>query len=294
MTHSVQNIQKILEDIYDNVIFIEKGGFSYIFYANDKITKEKYAIKSVENEKYNEYLILSKLSNAHKHIICLKERIVYKNYVFYIFPQQMGYKNMTRILFNKLSDKIKVHIALQICDAVRYLHENNILHLDVKNKNILIDDEYNVLLIDFGNSILIDSNIETDTEIKNYFNENTKNIFINYTPNFASPELCEKIITMLHDMRISEIDNMYEDIYCVGVTLYYIFSGNKQPFEPDIIDGQICKTSLYMKIINDNPNDFKCDKLIKEMIFKMLDKNPINRPPIQCVIDFFSDLQKKE
>jgi serine/threonine protein kinase len=41
----------------------------------------------------------------------------------------------------------------QIFSAFLYLHQKNIVHRDVKMENVLIDDNFNVKIIDFGFSV---------------------------------------------------------------------------------------------------------------------------------------------
>ncbi|KAI9104992.1 kinase-like domain-containing protein, partial [Phlyctochytrium arcticum] len=50
------------------------------------------------------------------------------------------------------------HIFIQIADAIRHLHQNNIIHRDIKDENIVIDAHKNAKLIDFGNAAFIPRN----------------------------------------------------------------------------------------------------------------------------------------
>lgn len=45
-------------------------------------------------------------------------------------------------------------IFSQLCDALTYLHRNNVCHRDIKLQNIMIDENLNIKLIDFGHSVI--------------------------------------------------------------------------------------------------------------------------------------------
>lgn len=49
----------------------------------------------------------------------------------------------------------------EIADAVRYLHETNIVHGDIKGSNVLVDDDIHCLLCDFGLSKVAPSRTST-------------------------------------------------------------------------------------------------------------------------------------
>lgn len=106
--------------------------------------------------------IMSKLGSIDKnHIMDVKS-------VFDSEETQTSYYVMTDCpngsLSNKLEDKdceldetrIIKDIILPVCKALSRLHKENILHLDVKPDNILIDDSNKAVLIDFGISKMYD------------------------------------------------------------------------------------------------------------------------------------------
>lgn len=49
-----------------------------------------------------------------------------------------------------LSEKESIRFALQICDALSFMHKNKMLHLDLKPKNIMVGNNGGIKLIDFG------------------------------------------------------------------------------------------------------------------------------------------------
>ena len=68
-------------------------------------------------------------------------------------------------------------IFAQILLAINHLKEHNLVHRDIKDENIVVDEKYMIKLIDFGSC----------TQIP----QQRKDFFLSYkgTPHFASPEI---------------------------------------------------------------------------------------------------------
>ena len=105
-------------------------------------------------------------------------------------------------------------ILLQILEALKEVHQNEIWHLDLKPGNIIIDKNGNAFLIDFGASKQLRANGSMTTSTA-----------LCYTPGYAPTE---------------QIGQMYDrfgpwtDIYALGATVYNLLTNKKPPMAIDI------------------------------------------------------------
>lgn len=97
----------------------------------------------------------------------------------------------------------------RVGEALKYVHDNNRLHLNIKPGNIMIDGNDNPILIDFGAS-------------KQYDEENGENTstLMGMTPGYAPPEQMSRDVTTFLPST---------DIYALGATLYKLLTGNTPP-----------------------------------------------------------------
>ena len=187
--------------------------------GNYKIVACKY-IKSKNLEKEEKRKFLMNFFRESGSMV----NLFYKNIVRLISINSASRKlvmeymeggNLTKVIYkNKnLSLYFKIYCLFQICDGLKFLHDKQIIHGDLKSLNILLDTKYEkgenfptLKLTDFGLS-----GIKED-------------ICPGETPGFAAPEL----------YKGNRKRTIKSDIYSFGVVIYEIFKG-QSPNENGII-----------------------------------------------------------
>ncbi len=102
-------------------------------------------------------------------------------------------------------------LLIQVCRAVQYAHERGVVHRDLKPSNVLVTEDGQTKLLDFGLARVKD---ERDLSV-------TKPGEVVGTPNYMSPEQV--------DGRLGEVDEG-SDIYALGVMMYQVITG-RVPYE---------------------------------------------------------------
>ena len=120
----------------------------------------------------------------------------------------------------KLSETEALRCIIQVSEALKYVHSKNMLHLDIKPGNIMIDKEDNAILIDFGTSKQYD---EVD-------GENTSTL-LGKTPGYAPMEQYKQ-------GGVSKF-SPETDIYALGATLYKLVTGITPPEADEIYENGI-------------------------------------------------------
>ena len=154
----------------------------------------------------------------------------------------------------KLPPERAVNIALQICDALDYIHGQGVVHRDLKPENIMVSADDRIKLIDFGIAAKAGARRLT-------FGKLSKT---QGTPEYVSPE---QIKGKRGDTR--------SDLYSLGVILYEMLTGETPFSGPDpflILNAKThARPPSPQKLVAEIPS------ALDEIVMRALERNPLNR-----------------
>ena len=132
----------------------------------------------------------------------------------------------------KLSEKEGLAIVQSIGRTLADIHKRGVLHRDIKPANIIVGENGETTLIDFGIA-------------RNYVDEVTETHTTFHSPRFSPPE--QKIAKS----RMGD----YSDVYSLGATAYFIFTGEQPQSLEERITGEYVPPQAYAPNLPDSIND---------------------------------------
>ncbi|KAF1336654.1 Nek protein kinase, partial [Globisporangium splendens] len=262
---------------YDEIKCIGRGSYGTAHLVTLRGTNEKYVVKKIptelltEKEKaqsFREVELLAKLK--HPNVVEYRENFV-ENCVIHIVMAYCDGGDLAekiRERVNRLeqcsneSDKQNAYFDIgQILDwfvqmamAIKYLHQQRILHRDLKTSNIFLTTENVIKLGDFGIAKTLDSTMDQAKTVVG-------------TPYYMSPEVCE-----------NKPYSYSSDVWSLGCVLYELCALKHAFDAPNII-------SLIFTIVRKEfaPVPPHFDHNISDLLKKLLDKSPENRPSMDQI-----------
>lgn len=157
------------------------------------------------------------------------------------------------------NNTVRQIILIGITRAMMYLHQNHILHRDLKPLNVLLDSDYHPKIIDFGLS-------------KFFEPDKTPNATNNCgTPIYMEPEIIS-----------NDLYSEKTDVYAFGILMYEVVT-NKIPY-PMYQSGKMTYFQFSKKVVEENYRpifDLPVKKSIQELIEKCWSPNPEKRPSFE-------------
>ena len=153
----------------------------------------------------------------HKHIISVIDVFEENGTAYYVMEHVGGGSLAGKVLHGALPEEDAVRYARQVADALAFVHSKRMMHLDVKPANILLDDNDNAVLIDFGLAK------QYDTE-----GHQTSSTPVGISHGYAPLEQYKR-------GGVSTFSPA-TDIYSLGATLFKLVTGITPPEASDVND----------------------------------------------------------
>ena len=199
----------------------------------------------------------------------------YKNGYALIMEDMGGFSLAENRQQLPLSLQLFLDISLQLAEILHHLHQNQIIHKDIKPANILIHPETKqVKLIDFSISSLLP---------KETLSVQPPN-FLEGTLAYLSPE---------QTGRMNRGIDYRSDFYCLGVTFYELLTG-KLPFESEdpleLVHAHIAKIPSPVTSHQSPVTGYSIPTVLSDIVMKLMAKNAEDR--YQSALGLKYDLEK--
>ena len=215
------SVGQVIDDKYEILKLIGQGGMSRVYLAMDKRLNKQWAIKEIEKrakDKNNEIVIQSAIAEAnlikqldHPAIVRIVD-IIDNGDVIYIIEDYIEGETLSSVLETQGAQpqELVIEWAMQICEALEYLHTRKppIIYRDMKPANVMIKPDGNIKVIDFGIA-------------REYKDQSLADTVSLGTKGYAAPE----------QFGGKGQTDARTDVYCLGVTLYHLLTG-QNPCEP--------------------------------------------------------------
>ncbi|KAF8399906.1 hypothetical protein HHK36_015776 [Tetracentron sinense] len=147
-------------DEFERLNKIDEGTYGVVYRARDKKTGEIVALKKVKMEKEREGFPLTSLreinillSFHHPSIVDVKEVVVGSNLdsIFMVMEyMEHDLKGLMETMKQPFSQSEVKCLMLQLLEGAKYLHDNWVLHRDMKTSNLLLNNRGELKICDFG------------------------------------------------------------------------------------------------------------------------------------------------
>jgi polo-like kinase 1 len=243
---------------------IGRGGFASVYRFTDEATGESFALKAISRERVAKPKSLEKLkteisiqrSLSHPNIVKSYDNFEDADNYYIILELCPGHSIRDRLKRSiRLSEAETKSILREIVAGVCYLHDNRVIHRDLKLENFLVGHDGRIKIADFGLSAQLDYDDERKYTVCG-------------TPNYLSPELL-MAATRGHSYEV--------DIWTIGVCAFAMLTGHP-PFETR-------ETKLTYEHIKHCryrfPDHIRLSDAARDFVKCILQISPERRPSVQ-------------
>ena len=202
---------------YQVVQLIGEGGMGSVYQALREDIRKLVAIKVVKRGFETEF-VLSRFANERQILAHFDHPYITKFLDSGITADGRPYFVMEFIAGDQidrycdshgLTTRERLQLVQKVCSGVEYAHRNLVIHRDLKPRNILVTEDGDPKLLDFGIAKIIEENPVTGEHSA------TVTVVRMMTPEYASPEQAR-----------GDLITTASDVYSLGVLLYELLTGH--------------------------------------------------------------------
>lgn len=258
--------KNVLHGKYELGRLLGYGTFAKVYHARNLASGKSVAMKVVGKEKVIKVGMMEQVKREisvmkmveHPNIVELHEVMASKSKIYFAMELVRGGELFSKIAKGRLKEDVARHYFQQLISAVDFCHSRGVYHRDLKPENLLLDDDGNLKVTDFGLSAFAE-HLRHDGLLHTTCG----------TPAYVAPEVIGK----------KGYDGAKADIWSCGVILFVLLAGYL-PFQDDNL------VAMYRKIYK---GDFKCPQWFstesRRLITKLLDPNPTTRITTSKIMD---------
>ncbi|XP_074722589.1 serine/threonine-protein kinase Nek1 isoform X8 [Strix uralensis] len=253
-------------DKYIKVRKIGEGSFGKAILVKAKENGQQYVIKEINiskmsnkerEESRREVAVLANMK--HPNIVLYRESFEENGCLYIVMDYCEGGDLFKKINAQKgilFSEDQILDWFVQICLALKHIHDRKILHRDIKSQNIFLTKDGTIQLGDFGIARVLNSTAELARTCIG-------------TPYYLSPEICQ-----------NKPYNNKSDIWALGCVLYEMCTlkhafeaGNMKNLVLKIISGPFPPVSMH----------YSYD--LRNLLSQLFKRNPRNRPSVNSILE---------
>ncbi|KAK1321278.1 CBL-interacting protein kinase 2 [Acorus calamus] len=256
----------VLMQRYELGRLLGQGTFAKVYYARNLKSGQSVAIKVIDKEKVLRVGLIDQIKREisvmrlvrHPNIVQLYEVMATKTKIYFVMEYVKGGELFNKVAKGKLKEDVARKYFQQLISAVDFCHSRGVYHRDLKPENLLLDENGNLKVSDFGLSALAESKRQ-DGLLHTTCG----------TPAYVAPEVINR----------KGYDGAKADIWSCGVILFVLMAGYLPFHDSNLME-------MYRKI---GKGEFKCPSWfpseVRRFLLKILDPNPNTRISIAKIME---------
>ncbi|KAJ0580628.1 putative protein kinase CAMK-CAMKL-CHK1 family [Helianthus annuus] len=255
---SMDSKPSVLMERYELGRLLGQGTFAKVYYGRNTHTGQGVAIKVIDKEKVLRVGLTNQIKREisimrlvkHPNILELYEVMATKTKIYFALEYAKGGELFDKVSKGRLKEQIARKYFQQLINAVDFCHSRGVYHRDLKPENLLLDENDNLKVSDFGLSAL------AECKHQDGLLHTTCG-----TPAYVAPEVIHR----------KGYEGDKADIWSCGVILYVLLTGHLPFHDSNLME-------MYRKI---GKAQFKCPNWfppeVKRLLTRMLDPIPAYR-----------------